>query len=178
MRPLRQLQARRAAQRRQAEPTRRPAGALTWGKGGRILLLTQQADAEAVAAARAFAKTHQQRGSGVDTLTYSPERRAKDQSPQPEVWTPAELQFSGLPTEAAEAPWRGRDYDVAIHVAREAFAPFDYLAAGLRAHRRVAAYDTAFESYDLVVTPHPGSGYADFLEQVAYYLERLSPHYA
>lgn len=177
MRPLRRWRAAVAWRRRLGQPLERPRGALNLGGGARIMLMFSLDDSAATEAARAFAKTHRERGADVRELTYATADLPRDQR-SPERWGPAALSFARLPKLSAEEPWRGRDYDLVIHCSLRPFDPFDYLAAGLRAHRRVAAYDTALDSYDLVVTPPRGGGVAEFLSETERVLALLNPDYA
>ena len=177
MRPLRRWRAAAAWRQRLGAPPARPRGAFNGDAGARLLLMFSLDDPSATAAARAFAKTHRERGAEVRELSYAAADLPKEQR-SPERWGPATLGFAGLPTPTAEEPWRGRDYDLVVHCALAPFAPFDYLAAGLRAHRRVAAYDAALECYDLVVTPPAGGGVAEFLAETERVLALLNPDYA
>ena len=177
MRALRRWLAAKAWRRRLALPVERPRGGFRWGRESRVLLLVRLDDAAAVADARAFAKTLRGTGADVSELRYSAHDLPKDQRVA-EQWGPASLTFARLPRPDAEEPWRGRDYDLVAHCGLEPFAPFDYLAAGLRAHRRVAAYDDALDSYDLVVSPPDGGGVAGFLRETERVLGLLNPDYA
>jgi hypothetical protein len=85
------------------------------------------------------------------------------------------MAFSGLPKPEAEEPYLRKVYDVVIHCGLNPAPAFDYLVAGIRAHQRVAAYDSALDAYDLVVSPPAGAGIAGFLEQVVHYLKIISP---
>lgn len=177
MKPLRQLLARKAWARRRALGVERPRGSFVWGQGARVLLLLDLDDPPAVTDARAFAEAQRNRGASVRELGYSAVDLPKEQR-SPERWGPASLTFARLPSAAAEEPYRGRDYDLVVHCGLAPFEPFDYLVAGLRAHRRVAAYDSALEAYDLVVTPPAVGAVAAFLREVERLLGLLNPDYA
>lgn len=178
MQPLRNWRAGKAWQRRLAEAVSRPRHPYRSGRDAEVLLLAQQDDPAALSAARAFAKTERERGATVHLLCYTAVKPAKDESPSDDLWTPATLGFGGLPAAEREAFWRKRTYDLVVHCSLSAFAPFDYLVAGLSAHRRIAAYDDALDAYDLVVASPPGGGVAEFLTQTRRYLDVLSPDYA
>lgn len=177
MRALREWRAAKAWRRRLALPVERPRGSFVWGEGARVLLLVRLDDPGAVADARAFAKTQRDRGADVRELAYGSTDLPAEQRSD-ERWGPASLTFAGLPRPEAEEPWRARGYDLVVHCGLAPFAPFDFLAAGLRAHRRVAAYDTHLEAYDLVVTPPADGGVAGFLREMERLLGLLNPDYA
>lgn len=155
-----------------------PRRAYRTDKQAEVLLLANQDEPDTLNTTRAFAKTERERGATVHVLTYTAVKPVKGAPPDNSLWTPADMQYSGLPKAEREAYWRQREYDLVIHCSLVPFAPFDYLVAGLTAHRRIAAYDQALDSYDLVVAPPSGAGLADFLQQVKRYLSVLSPDYA
>lgn len=177
MTPLRRWLAAKAWRRRLALPVERPRGPFRWGDGSRVLLLVRLDEPAAVADARAFAKTLRDRGADVRELRFSSVDLPKDQRVD-EQWGPAALTLARLPSAEAEEPWRGRDYDLVAHCGLDPFAPFDFLVAGLRAHRRVAAYDDSLAAYDLVVSPPAGGGVAAFLRETERVLGLLNPNYA
>lgn len=174
MQPLRRRQARKAWEKRLGETVRRPSGQFKWGEKTRILLLVNLDDNSALSDSLAFAKTYRKKGMDVSVLKYTAAKYKPEDLPA-DTWTPAQMAFGGLPKESVEKEWRGKSYDLVIHCALQPFAPFDYLAAGLSAHRRVAAYDTALSAYDLMVSPPVNTGVKAFLEQVIHYLAILEP---
>ncbi len=177
MQPLRRRQASKAWEKRMHETVQRPRGQFVWGKESRILLLVNTENAEALSATQAFAKTHRKKGMDVTILRYTKTRYKKNEELPADTWTPAQMAFSGLPKPEIEETWRRKSYDLVIHCGLEPFPPFDYLSAGLTAHRRVAAYDTALPAYDLMVSPPANSGVKAFLEQVVHYISILNPNY-
>jgi len=174
MQPLRRRQANKAWEKRVNEPVQRPRGEFVWGKQTRILLLVNKDDEEAVSATQAFAKTHAKKGMDVTVLNFTKTKFKKNEELPVNTWTPSQMAFSGLPNPEVEDPWRRKSYDLVVHCGLAPFAPFDFLAAGLSAHQRVAAYDAALPSYDLVVSPPANTGVKVFLEQVIHYLHVLN----
>ncbi len=138
-----------------------------------MLVLVNQDDTAALNATRAFAKTQRDAGATLQQLAFTRAKLPPDQLCE-QLWSPATLSFAGLPKRAAEQFWRKQEFDLVIHASLRAFAPFDYLVAGLAAHRRIAAYDTALAAYDLVITPPADKGIADYFQQVVRYLAILS----
>jgi len=176
MQVLRQRQANKAWEKRMAETVLRPRGKFIWGKETRILLLVNLDDSAALKDTQAFAKTHRKLGMEVTILGFTKTKYKAEDLPE-DTWTQAQLGFNGLPKAEIEEPWRRRSYDLVVHCALQAFAPFDFLSAGLTAHQRVAAYDTALPAYDLMVTPRANTGVKAFLAQVLHYLAILNPTY-
>ena len=178
MKGLRTWRASKAWAERSAAPLRRPTRAYRQGKGAEVLLLVSQDNLDALTATRAFAKRSREQGAVVHVLAATSVKLTKEQAQSDDLWTPVDYQFNGLPKPEREAFWRKRDYDLVIHCGLTSFEPFDYLAAGLTAHRRIAAYDTTLVAYDLIISPKSTDGVAAFLQQLTHYLEHLSPDYA
>lgn len=176
MQVLRKRQANKAWEKRMREPVQRPLGQFTWGKETRILLLVDRDDSNALSDTQAFAKTQRKQGMEVTVLNFTKTKYKAEELPE-DTWTPAQMGFNELPKAEVEERWRRKSYDLVVHCALVPFAPFDFLAAGLTAHRRVAAYDTALPAYDLMVTPPVNTGVKAFLEQVIHYLAILNPTY-
>jgi len=173
MQPLRRRQANKAWEKRVRESVQRPRGRFVWAKETRMLLLVNSDDQDAVSATQAFAKTYRKKGMDVTVLSFTKTKYKKNEELPANTWTPAQMAFSGLPKPEVEEPWRRKSYDLVVHCGLEPFAPFDFLAAGLSAHRRVASYDTALPAYDLMVSPPVNTGVKAFLEQVIHYLAIL-----
>lgn len=174
MQPLRRRQANKAWEKRMQETEPRPRGQFVWGKETRILLLVSLDDTDALSATRAFAKTEREAGKEVTVLTFTKTKYKPEELPE-NTWTQAQMAFSGLPKPEVEEPFRRKSYDLVVHCGLQPFAPFDFLAAGLSAHRRVAAYDTVLPAYDLMVAPPANTGVKAFLQQVIHYLSILEP---
>lgn len=174
MQPLRRWQANKAWEKRLHEVVQRPRGAFVWGSETRMLLLVDLDDASAFSDTSAFAKTYQEKGMEVTVLGFTKTKFKPEELPE-NTWTPSSMAFSGLPKQEVEEPWRRKSYDLVIHCSLQPFAPFDYLAAGLTAHQRVAAYDAALTGYDLIVGLRVNTGVKAFLEQVIHYLAVLEP---
>ena len=175
MQPLRRRQASKAWEKRVHETVKRPPGQFVWTKDTTMLLLVNRDKQEDVEATQAFAKTYRKKVMEVSILNYTKTKYKKNEELPADTWTPAQMTFSGLPKPEAEEPWRKKTYDLVVHCGMEPLAPFDFLAAGLTAHRRVASYDTALPAYDLVVTPPSNTGVKAFLEQVVHYISILTP---
>jgi len=156
------------------ETVQRPRDKFVWGKGASMLLLVNLDDTAALSDTQAFAKTQRKHGVDVKILRFTKAKYKPEDLPA-DTWTPAQMAFSGLPKASSEEEWRRKSYDLVVHCGLQPFAPFDYLAAGLTAHRRVAAYDTALPAYDFMVTPPANTGVKAFLEQVIHYLAILEP---
>ena len=177
MNPLWKWQAKKAWKSRLAESTKRPSKPFLQGKGAKVLLLVNQDDSGAVKAAQAFAKTYSGKGATVQTLAFTSTKIPKEEQSDT-LWSKADLLYGVLPKPERELFWRKQAFDLVVHCALSPFEAFDYLVAGLNAHRRIAAYATTMECFDLIVSPGAGEGVSEYLRQVERYLEILSPTYA
>ena len=174
---LRQRQARKAWIHRLANPPQRPRGEFAWGKGARVLLLVSRDDAQATSATSAFAKTYRAKGFDVSVLGFAA-AKTKPEEREPETWGPHALGFAGLPKPEFEDPIRRKEYDLVVHASLTPFAPFDYLTAGLSAHRRVCAHDEVPEAYDLIVAGSAATSVDAFLREAIRLLQLIDSSYA